>query len=73
MSRSAGSASSVHLDGGVLTSSLGAAVLRDVPAAVTTRPFGSTFDGLVLGINSDQPTSCHELRLGKVWWLGAAA
>ena len=62
----------MHLAGGVLTSDVGGAVLRGVPAGVTARRFDGQFEGLVLGASSDQSTSRHDLRLGKVCgrWLG---
>ena len=66
MSHSAGKAGSMHLAGGVLSSDQGGAVLRGVPAGLTARQFDGQFDGLVLGASSDQPTSRHNTRLGKV-------
>lgn len=56
----------MHLAGGVLSSDRGGAVLRGVPAGLTARQFDGLFDGLVLGASSDQPTSSHDMRLGKV-------
>jgi hypothetical protein len=56
----------MHLGGGALASDMGGTVLRGVPAGVTARQFGGRFDGLVLGVSTDQPTSRYDLRLGEV-------
>jgi hypothetical protein len=56
----------MHLAGGVLSSDRGDAVLRGVPAGLNARRFDGLFDGLVLGASCDQPTSRHDMRLGKV-------
>jgi hypothetical protein len=71
MSHAAGKAGSMRLAEGVLTSDQGGAVVRGVPASLTARQFDGSFDGLVLGVSSDQSTSRHDLRLGKVCgsWL----